>query len=109
MINNIKNKNDIQSVELVRGVYRKTLLFNNNIMLCHFTLEKGAEISMHSHKEHQIGYIIKGKLKFLTESREFIAVKGDSYLFNSYERHGAKLLEDSEVIDVFSPARDDYK
>jgi quercetin dioxygenase-like cupin family protein len=78
-------------------------------MLCYFTLKKNAEIPLHNHKEHQIGYVLSGKLKFLTDNGEFIVVKGDSYLFDSNERHGAKILEDSEVIDIFSPARNDYK
>jgi quercetin dioxygenase-like cupin family protein len=78
-------------------------------MLCYFTLKKNSEIPIHSHKEHQIGYVLSGKLKFLTDNGEFIVVKGDSYLFDSNERHGAKILEDSEVIDIFSPARNDYK
>ena len=78
-------------------------------MLCYFILEKNAEVPIHSHKEHQIGYVIKGKLKFLTENHEFISKEGESYIFDSNEKHGAAILEDSEVIDVFSPARDDYK
>jgi quercetin dioxygenase-like cupin family protein len=78
-------------------------------MLCYFTLKKNAEIPIHSHKEHQIGYVISGKLKFLTDNGDFIVVKGDCYLFDSDEKHGAKILEDSEVIDIFSPARNDYK
>ncbi|MHA2325796.1 MAG: cupin domain-containing protein, partial [Promethearchaeota archaeon] len=87
----------------------KTLIFNDNLMLCHFTLEKNAEVPIHSHKEHQIGYVIKGKLKFFTENHEFEAKEGESYLFGSNEKHGAKILEDSIVIDIFSPAREDYK
>ncbi|MHA2400236.1 MAG: cupin domain-containing protein [Promethearchaeota archaeon] len=106
---NVINKNNIQPTELVSGVYRKTLLFNDHLMLCYFTLKKNSEIPIHSHKEHQIGYVLSGKLKFLTDNGEFIVVKGDSYLFDSNERHGAKILDDSEVIDIFSPARNDYK
>jgi quercetin dioxygenase-like cupin family protein len=78
-------------------------------MLCHFFLEKNSKVPFHSHKEHQIGYIIKGKLQFFTENEEFIAEEGDSYVFESNEKHGANVVEDSEVIDVFSPSRDDYK
>ncbi|GAI63798.1 unnamed protein product, partial [marine sediment metagenome] len=33
----------------------------------------------------------------------------DSYVFDSNEKHGAIILEDTDVIDVFSPAREDYK
>jgi len=109
MMKNIKSKDNAKQIKVFEGVYRKTLLYNRNLMLCHFTLEKNAEIPLHSHKEHQIGYVIDGKLKFLTENGEFIVKKGASYIFDSNEKHGAKILEDSEVIDVFHPAREDYK
>ncbi|MFX1376856.1 MAG: cupin domain-containing protein [Promethearchaeota archaeon] len=109
MIRNVMSKDNIRAIKSFDGVYRKTLLYNDNIMLCHFTLEKDAEIPIHSHKEHQIGYVLKGKLKFLIEDGEFLANEGESYIFDSNEKHGAKILEDSEVIDVFHPARDDYK
>ena len=72
-------------------------------------IKKGSEVPLHSHKEHQVGYVIKGKLKFATSDHEFIAEAGDSYIFDSNEMHGASILEDSEVIDVFTPSREDYK
>ncbi|MFX1388786.1 MAG: cupin domain-containing protein [Promethearchaeota archaeon] len=103
------NKENIQPIKALEGVYRKTLIYNDSLMLCYFNLDKNAEIPMHSHKEHQIGYVIKGKLKFLTENGEFMAEKGDSYVFESNEKHGAFVLEESEVIDIFNPSREDYK
>lgn len=109
MKKNPVNKSSINAIEALTGIYRKTLIYNDNLMLCHFFLEKNSEVSLHSHKEHQIGYVIKGKLNFFTEDGEFMAEEGDSYVFESNEKHGAKILEDSEVIDVFSPSREDYK
>jgi quercetin dioxygenase-like cupin family protein len=109
MIRNITSRNNVQTIKVFEGVYRKTLLYNKQLMLCYFTLEKNANIPLHTHKEHQIGYVIKRKLRFITEEREFIAKEGDSYIFDSNEKHGAIVLEDSEVIDVFNPAREDYK
>ena len=109
MKKNAVNKNEIDPVKTLEGIYRKTLIYNNALMLCLFTLKKGAEIPIHNHKEHQIGYVIKGKIKFITNDGEFIAKEGDSYIFNSDEKHGAYILEEAEVIDVFNPSRDDYK
>jgi quercetin dioxygenase-like cupin family protein len=109
MTNNHINKNMIPKVEALKGIFRRTLIYDENLMLCHFFLEKGAEVPMHTHKEHQIGYVIKGKIKFKTDSEEFIATAGESYLFSSNEKHGAILLEDSELIDIFNPSREDYK
>ncbi|MFX1494981.1 MAG: cupin domain-containing protein [Promethearchaeota archaeon] len=109
MRNKLVSKDNIEPVKVLDGVYRRTLSYSNNLMLCHFFLKKGSEIPIHSHKQHQIGYVIRGKLNFFTENDNFIAEKGASYLFNSNEKHGAIILEDSEVIDVFNPSRDDYK
>ena len=103
------NKSTVKSIEALPGIYRKTLIYNSNMMLCHFFLKENSDVPLHSHKENQIGYVIKGKLQFFTENEEFMAEEGDSYVFESNEKHGAKILEDSEVIDVFSPSREDYK
>lgn len=103
------NISKVNPIEALPGIHRRTLVYNENMMLCHFILDKDSKVHLHSHKEHQIGYVIKGKLQFFTENDEFFAVKGDSYVFKSNEKHGANILEDSEVIDVFSPSREDYK
>ncbi|MHA1689830.1 MAG: cupin domain-containing protein [Promethearchaeota archaeon] len=109
MIKGPINKNDVDKVKMLEGVYRKTLAYNDTVMSCFFILEKDAEIPLHDHKAHQIGYVLKGKIKFITEKGEFVAKEGDSYVFDSFEKHGAKMLEYSEVIEIFSPTREDYK
>ncbi|KKM66304.1 hypothetical protein LCGC14_1482510, partial [marine sediment metagenome] len=101
MIKKVVNKENIQPTETLKGVYRRTMVFNENIMLCHFTLKKDAEIPLHHHKESQVGYVLHGKIKFITEDGELIVKKGDSYIFEPDERHGATILENSEVIDIF--------
>jgi quercetin dioxygenase-like cupin family protein len=103
---NVKN---VESINQMNGIFRKTLSYNNEVMLCYITLETDAELPLHDHEAHQIGYVIKGKIKFFTDTREFIVEKGDSYVFDSYEKHGAKIIDQAEVIEVFSPTRDEYK
>ena len=109
MIKGPINKQNVDKVKALEGIYRKTLAYNNDVMLCFFILEKDAVVPLHEHEAHQIGYVLKGKIKFNTESREFIAEEGDSYVFDSNEKHGALILEYTEVIDVFNPSREDYK
>ena len=109
MIKGPINKDGVDMVKMLDGVYRKTLAYNDTVMSCFFILEKDAEIPLHDHEAHQIGYVLKGKIKFITEKGEFIAKEGDSYVFDSFEKHGAKMLEYSEVVEIFSPTREDYK
>ena len=104
-----KSLKEIKLIKTLKGIYRRTMCFNDNIMLCHFILDKDSEVPIHQHEEHQVGYIIKGKIRFITDKGDFTLLEGDSYIFQSNEKHGAIVLEDSEVIDVFNPSRDDYK
>jgi len=98
-----------KQVETVKGIFRTTMVYNDQIMLCHFTMKKGAIVPLHNHVAAQNGYVLKGKVKFLRkEGEDFIVETGDGYLFDSEEYHGAEVLEDSEVIECFTPMRPEY-
>lgn len=106
--NNPINLRDISEIEALQGIFRSTLSYNKDGLLCHFRMLKGAKIPLHDHVNTQIGYVISGKIRFLTDGADFIASSGDSYVFNSYEKHGAEILEDTLAIEVFIPIRPEY-
>ena len=93
------------------GVTRRTLSYNDEAMLCHFTLEKGAQIPLHNHRATQIGYLVGGRARFLAETpeSEFEVGPGDSYVFSSFVKHGTIALEDTEYVEVFVPPREEYR
>ncbi len=91
------------------GIFRTTLSYNKDVMLCHFFMRKGAKVPLHNHPASQNGYVIRGKLLFNRgESEKFTAITGSSYVFDGGEKHGAEVLEEAEVIECFAPARPDY-
>jgi len=96
-------------VEMIKGIFRKTMSYNEDIMLCHFTMMKGATIPLHNHQAAQNGFVIKGKVRFFTKENENIIVgTGDGYVFDSLQYHGSEVLEDTELIECFSPYRPEY-
>ena len=103
------SKGQISPKESPPNIFRRTLAFNRDVMLCNFEMKQGAQIPLHNHLHTQIGYIISGKVRFFTEDGYFLAETGDSYVFNGYQKHGAEILEDTELIEVFAPCRDEYK
>ncbi len=107
----MKNVGEAKGVENPVKVVRKTLAYNDEAMLCHFALKKGAEIPLHDHRATQIGFIVRGKARFLAEEREdeFEARTGQGYVFSRFVKHGTIALEDTEYVEVFVPARDEYK
>lgn len=106
----MKNKSDLIPNEGPEGIFRTTLEYTDEAMVCHFIMKKGAKVPLHNHYASQIGYVISGKIEFIQENDTgFIATNGCSYCFDRFEYHGANVLEDSELIETFSPARDEYK
>lgn len=103
------NLADVNATEGPDNIFRTTLAFNPDGMLCHFEMKKGASIPLHNHVHSQIGYVVSGKLDFKTEDGSFVAKTGDSYVFESHQKHGADVIEDSIVIEVFLPVREEYK
>ena len=105
------NVEKAKGVENPPGVTRKTLSYNDDVMLCHFFLKKGATIPLHSHEPSQIGYVVSGRARFLAAVPEgaFEASAGDSYVFGPNVKHGTEAIEDTVYIEVFSPVRDEFK
>ena len=63
----------------------------------------------HTHLHEQCGYVISGKYRMTVEAQEFILEAGDSYAVPGKVAHSFKVLEAGEVIDVFTPPREDYR
>ncbi|GAH77051.1 unnamed protein product, partial [marine sediment metagenome] len=45
------SKKSVNAVEILPGIYRKTLVYNNTMMLCYFSLDKNSNVPLHSHEE----------------------------------------------------------
>jgi quercetin dioxygenase-like cupin family protein len=102
-------RKDRQAAEGPEGIRRTTIAFNEQTMLCHFQMKEGARIPLHSHPAAQNGYVVSGKIKFLTEDGGFVAEEGSGYVFDPHEKHGAEVLCDAEVIECFAPKRPEYE
>jgi quercetin dioxygenase-like cupin family protein len=95
-------------IDALPGIKRKTLVYGEKTMLTEFLLEKGSDLIAHSHEQEQTGYLVKGKM-VLTIGDEVCQVEpGDSWTIPGGIEHGAKVLEDSVAVEVFSPLRADY-
>ena len=95
-------------VEALKGVSRKTMVHGPNTLLTEFKLAEGAVIPAHKHPQEQTGYLISGRLNFQIGDEMMRAEAGDSWCIPGDVEHGAEAVEDSVVIEVFAPVREDY-
>ncbi len=94
--------------DLGDGVKRKVLSHGKDLMVCHLWFKEGAIGAMHSHPHVQNTYILKGKFRFTIGNRTEIVKAGDALYKISGIPHGCVCLEEGELIDIFTPQRDEF-
>jgi quercetin dioxygenase-like cupin family protein len=94
--------------EVLDGVLLKTIVYGDHTLMTEVRLARGAVVPEHEHTQEQTGYLISGSLRFFSGDQQEIAVPGDSWSFPGGCSHGAEALEDTVVLEVFSPLREDY-
>lgn len=105
---NILRAGETEKKEMLRGVYRENLAWGERNHLVKFTILKNSEIPPHSHDNEQTGYLLRGKLLLIISGNEFYMNPGDSWSIPSNTEHGAKAIEEVEILEAFSPPRKDY-
>lgn len=94
--------------DVLAGVRLGSLVHGERTHLTEVRFVKGAVVPEHSHPHEQTGYLVSGSLRFFGPGGETVVRPGDCWCFPSGVAHGAEALEDSVVIEVFSPIREDY-
>lgn len=91
-----------------RGLTRKIMAYNDKLFLVEHRMDKGWSGKVHSHPHDQVVYVIRGHLKVTCGPTSFDARTGDSFLVRGGVQHGASAVEESVVVDIFTPCREDY-
>jgi len=90
------------------GVRRKILGFDKNLMLLIVEFKKGSRGYLHKHIHTQTSYIISGSFEVTIGGEMKVQKAGDCYFLPPDIEHGVLALEDSCLIDVFTPCREDF-
>ena len=99
--------NKLEQEQLNPRVARQ-VIHGANMTIARLELRQGAVVPTHSHVHEQIATVNRGALKFLIDGAEQIVRAGQSIAILPHVPHGVEALEDSLVVDVFSPAREDW-
>ncbi len=94
--------------QILAGIEMKPLVYGENTLLCKFHLQKGSLLPRHAHPNEQTGYMLAGRMRFTIGDETLVVEPGDSWCIGANVEHSAELLEDSTILEVFSPVRADY-
>jgi quercetin dioxygenase-like cupin family protein len=98
----------ILSKEIMPG-YNGKLIHSENMSIAFWEVEKGAEVPEHSHKNEQIMQVLEGKFEFTLDGETKTYQSGDLVVIAPHKKHSGKALTTCKLMDVFSPAREEYK
>lgn len=90
------------------GIKRQLLGYGDSLMGVRVWFEAGAVGEVHAHVHAQMAYVESGKFKVTVGDKVSILSAGDSFFAPPHTDHGAVCLEAGVLIDVFSPAREDF-
>jgi quercetin dioxygenase-like cupin family protein len=91
------------------GMIRQVMAHNEKIMLVRHFFEADWVGARHSHPHDQLVYVVKGALRLDVGGHIFDVHAGDSFVVDGGVEHQASALAASEVLDVFTPIREDYR
>jgi quercetin dioxygenase-like cupin family protein len=90
------------------GLERQILVHTPAMMLVRHRMQKGWRGAAHSHPHEQMVYVLSGAIEINVAGQLHRAHAGDNFIVVSNAVHQATALEDSVVLDVFTPTRKDY-
>lgn len=90
------------------GLKRQLMSYSPSLMLVRHTMTAGWVGARHSHPHEQLIYVVRGEIHFEQPEGKAVLHAGDSLLIPGGIEHQASAPVDSEVLDIFTPAREDY-
>jgi quercetin dioxygenase-like cupin family protein len=94
--------------ERVTDRIERRVLAGEQGMIVWWKMKAGAHAAAHQHRHEQIVWMIAGKMDFRIGSDSRAMAAGDVAVVPSNVEHEGVFPEDAEVVDIFSPRREDF-
>ncbi|HEY7490202.1 MAG TPA: cupin domain-containing protein, partial [Candidatus Tectomicrobia bacterium] len=97
----------VPAERLADNIMRR-MIVGTREMLVRWEFKKGALAARHSHPHEQIVVMVRGRLRLVVGDDETVMGPDDIVVIPPQVPHAAEALEDTVVIDIFSPPREDF-
>jgi quercetin dioxygenase-like cupin family protein len=99
---------DLKLVPVIPGASAR-FIHGKGFTIAFWEIQPGGHFPPHSHIHEMTVNVRKGRINLKIHGGEVLLRAGESYLIEPDVVHEALALEYSEVIDVFTPVREDYR
>jgi quercetin dioxygenase-like cupin family protein len=95
-------------IDICPGIKRQTITSGRTMYQMLAKLEAGSRMLEHRHPQEQIVHILEGKIRLIVDGTPHELSAGDSFYLASNLPHGVETIDESRVLDTFSPPRNEY-
>ena len=89
--------------------FARRVIHGEQITMAQVLVLKGCIVPMHQHVNEQITTVNDGRVRFVIDGAEKVLGPGEVVQIGPNVPHSAEALEDSSLLEVFSPVRSDWK
>jgi len=100
--------NDLPELQLAEGILAHAVN-TQTVTVLHAKLAAGAILPEHAHYNEQVVNVIAGELELTVEGETHNLVPGKVMVLPPNVPHSGRVISDCLVIDVFHPAREDFR
>ena len=98
----------IRQAEIIPGFHGR-FIHSEQMTLAQWRIEANAAAPEHAHPHEQICIVLEGRLELSLGSQRNVMEAGSVAVIPSTVPHSARALTACKVIDMFHPAREDYR
>src|SRR3954447_25152048 len=88
-------------------VRRRTVIAGDKMMQMFVEFQAGGYTPVHHHVHDQVVHVVRGKMLFKIKGEPHEVSAGESIYFPSNAPHDATAIEESLLLDTFTPVRTD--
>jgi len=96
------------AAEQINAQVSRQYITADRVTIARFELKQGGIVPRHAHENEQVSLVLSGALLFKIDGREITVRGGEAMQIPGNIAHEVEVLEDTLVMDVFCPIRQDW-
>lgn len=99
---------DLDRSEEIPG-YLGAFVHGENMTMTRWSVEAGATFPEHSHPHEQFSIVVEGEFELTLDGETDVLHPGRIAVIPAHTPHSGQARTECEIIDLFSPVREDYQ
>ena len=89
--------------------FKGKMIHTDQLTVAHWSIAAGSALPEHQHAQEMIVNMLEGEFELTVDGTPHLLKPGDVVCIPGEVPHAGRAITDTKILDVWHPARDDYK